>query len=324
MTAAQQMVLTVTPNPALDETYALSGLVPGGSHRVPPPAVRAGGKGINAARVAHQLGYPVLAITTAGGATGAAFGQELAASGLPSRTVAVEAPTRRSMAFVDSGSGLTSIFNESGSRLTGREWDQLNGVIQDALPGAGCVVGAGSLPPAAPEDFYAELVRRAAARRLPCIIDTSGPGLLRAAGAGAFLLKPNREELAEATGCAGLERGAAVLLEAGAGYVCVSAGAEGMWLFSAADPGRPLSAGLGRGLAGNPTGAGDAAVAAIAVLLAAGLREPRRLLRAATAWSAAAVLMPAAGEISPRFSELSAEITITEHHRRAAAPKESR
>lgn len=324
MTAGQGMVLTVTPNPALDETYALSGLIPGGSHRVPPSVARAGGKGINAARVAHQLGYPTLAITTAGGATGAVFRQELAASGLPHRQVEVQAPTRRSMAFVDSGSGLTSIFNETGTGLTGAEWTRLNGCIQAALPGAACVVGAGSLPPAAPEDFYADLVRRAAALKLPSIIDTSGPGLLRAAEAGAFVLKPNQEELAEATGCADLDRGAAVLLEAGAEHVFVSAGADGMWLFSAADPGRALSASLGRRLAGNPTGAGDAAVAAIAVLLAAGVREPRRLLLAATAWSAAAVLMPAAGEISPRFPDLAADITVKEHHRGPAAPKESR
>ena len=64
-------------------------------------------------------------------------------------------------------------------------------------------------------------------------------------------------------------------------------------------------------LAGNPTGAGDAAVAAVATLLDAGEQDAAALLRRATAWSAAAVLMPLAGEISPRHPELEAALAST-------------
>jgi 1-phosphofructokinase family hexose kinase len=299
-------VLTVTPNPAVDQTYQVECLVPGATHRVEQPLSRAGGKGLNVARVVRQAGYQALAVAPAGGGPpGAGFTEELAASGLPHVLVPVAAPTRRSMAFVDAASGETSVFNEYGHPLAPAEWDALAGAVLARLPGAGCVVGSGSLPPDAGDGFYPQLVSRCAERRVSCIIDTSGPALLAAATAGVDLLKPNREELREATGESSEAAGARRLLSAGAGAVAVSAGPEGMVLYRRDGAWR---ARLPEALEGNPTGAGDAAVAAFAVALAAGITDPQRLLRLATAWSAAAVLMPAAGEIHPSYAVLSARV----------------
>ncbi len=50
------MILTVTPNPALDLTWRVERLVEGGTHRADAGAARAGGKGLNVARVAHAEG----------------------------------------------------------------------------------------------------------------------------------------------------------------------------------------------------------------------------------------------------------------------------
>ncbi|BAS13233.1 tagatose-6-phosphate kinase [Arthrobacter sp. Hiyo8] len=57
-----------------------------------------------------------------------------------------------------------------------------------------------SLPPGAPADFYPALVRLAHDAGIPAVVDTSGPGIIAAARAGADLLKPNNHELLEATG----------------------------------------------------------------------------------------------------------------------------
>ena len=91
---------------------------------------------------------------------------------------------------------------------------------------------------------------------------------------------------------ASLEAAALALIDMGARTVLVSAGADGMLAFDHAAPGGYWSARLPEALSGNPTGAGDAGVAAAAVALAEGITEPREILRRATAWSAAAVLMP--------------------------------
>lgn len=306
-------IITVTPNPAVDLSYHVAGIRPGASHRVAAPLSRAGGKGLNVARVAHQLGHRVLAIAPCGGSSGAGFAAELDASGVPHRLVPVAAETRRSIALVDTAGGETTIFNEEGNPLQRGEWQALAAAVVDALSAQGedapgVLAASGSLPPGAPADFYPALVHLAHDAGIPAIVDTSGPGILAAAKAGADLLKPNHHELEEATGESGLLAGALKLIALGAKTVLVSAGADGMLAFSHAKPGGHWRARLPEALAGNPTGAGDAAVAAAAAALAAGITDTKEILNRATAWSAAAVLMPAAGEISPRHAELEEQL----------------
>ena len=306
-------VLTVTPNPALDMTYTVAGIRQGSSHRVNAPAVRAGGKGVNVSRVLHGQGHGTVALAHVGGAAGEQYRAELAASGVPAVLVPASTPTRRSLAFHDPASGATTLFNEVGSPRSAAEWDALQAGIDAALPGAGCVVGSGSLPPGAPEDFYALLVGQCRRAGVPCIIDASGRALLRAAEAGADALKPNASELREATGEPDPVRGARILLARGARRVFVSCGEDGMLAVTADGPDSHLRAALPEPLAGNPTGAGDAAVAALAASFAAGVRDVPELLRRATAWSAAAVLMPLAGDIHPDHERLAAAVSLGLH-----------
>lgn len=309
-------IITVTPNPAVDVTYHVAGIVPGGSHRVEAPRTRAGGKGINVARVAHQLGSTVLAIAPCGGSTGLEFSEDITGSGVPHRLVEVQVPMRRSLALVDTEGGQTTIFNEAGHPLPPEDWRKLADAVVAGLSGddgyqPGVLVGCGSLPPGAPADFYPSLVALARMAGIPAIIDTSGAGILSAAAAGADLLKPNTDELLEATGEANPVLAARQLLALGARRVLASAGEQGMLLFDAATPGHYLSARLPEPLAGNPTGAGDAAVAAAAVMLAGGNTDAEALLLAATAWSAAAVLMPAAGEVSASYRDLEGQLILS-------------
>ncbi|GAA4042439.1 1-phosphofructokinase family hexose kinase [Arthrobacter methylotrophus] len=309
-------VITVTPNPAIDLSYHVAGITPGSSHRIGTPLSRAGGKGLNVARVAHQLGHPVLALAPTGGAVGAEFAAEFRNSGVPHRLIPVAAETRRSIALVDTVGGETSIFNEEGNPLRPAEWQALAAAVVEALDGhgAGVLVGSGSLPPGAPADFYPALVRLAHDAGIPAVVDTSGPGIIAAARAGADLLKPNNHELLDATRESSLESAARHLIALGAKTVLVSAGAEGMLAFHHATPGGYWSARLPEPLSGNPTGAGDAAVAAAAVALANGMTDITDIpgiLRRATAWSAAAVLMPAAGEISPLHTDLESQLILS-------------
>lgn len=303
------MILTVTPNPAIDLTYRVAALEIGQTHRVSPPAVRAGGKGLNVARVIAQTGGAAFALTTAGGPAGLRLAEDLEASGIPSELVPVAAPTRSSVALVEDGTGLATILNESGSPLTAAEWTALRDAAERLAVPATAVTGSGSLPPEAPAEFYAELVQLARFHSVPSVIDATGTALLLAAEAGATAIKPNRRELAETVGSDDPVAGARTLLDAGAGLVLVSLGAEGML---AVAPGiAPIAARLPEPLRGNPTGAGDAAVAAVASALANGETDPSALLRRATAWSAAAVLAPLAGELDPEYASFEARLVTT-------------
>lgn len=318
------MILTVTPNPAVDMTYHTGLITLGESHRMPPARSRAGGKGLNVARVAHQLGHRALALATVGGDTGAEFSRELQASGLAHRLVPVTAVMRRSIALVEVDTGRTTVMNEIGSSLGEDDWARLIYATTELVVDARCLVGAGSLPGAgAPdaleagsaaartrEEFYARCVAIAHEAGIPAIIDATGAALLRAAEAGADLLKPNRAELVGATGLDDPLAGAQRLLDVGARLVLVSLGEDGMFAVSAEDR-TPLFARLADPLVGNPTGAGDAAVAAAAVCLAAGVRDAETILRPATAWSAAAVLAPVAGDVAGDIPALEAAVLIS-------------
>lgn len=299
------MILTATPNPALDLTWVVESLQVGGTHRAEVGAVRAGGKGLNVARVAHAVGADVRAVTTVGGATGDELRADLEASGVPHRLIPVAASTRRSAAWVDDALGDTTIVNELGVNPSDEEWTRVVDAVREEVTAASVLVIAGSLPPGAPPSLLPQLIGLGAG--IDVIVDTSGAGLVAAADAGAAVLKPNRAELVEATGRADPIDGARELLRRGAGFVLVSLGADGLCAVSGEDV---LQARLPQPLAGNPTGAGDAAVAAAACLMDAGIHDTETILRRAAAWSAAAVLMPLAGEISPRWRELERALIV--------------
>lgn len=290
------MIVTVTLNAALDVTYVVPELQPHASHRVTSVSQVGGGKGVNVASVLAQQGRPVVATGLLGGATGEVVRADLDARGLAHRFSPVAGETRRAVTVVSRAHGDATVFNEPGPSVTAEEWRaflaDLRALLAEVRPQV--VVASGSLPPGTPTDAYAAVVGVAREAGALSIVDTSAGPLLAALVAGPDLVKPNRDELAEVTGEADLLTGARRLLELGAREVVVSAGADGLLDVTAA--GGAWRAGLDAPLAGNPTGAGDAAVAALAAGLAEG-RTAREALADAVAWSAAAVLHPLAGHV---------------------------
>lgn len=284
------MILTVTLNPAVDVTYDVGRLRPGTTHRVTAVTERAGGKGLNVARVLHQLGRPVTVTGLVGGRTGGEIRAELAEAGITEAFVRLqEGASRRTVTVLDEAGA--TLLNEPGPRVSASEWERAQRTLVRLAGQSDLIVLSGSLPPGVPATAYADLSRLAGADR--CLVDTSGAGLVAAAEAGVGLLTPNAEELIEATGLTDVVAAARAMLERGAGGVVVTLGEDGMLAVTLAGSWR---ARLPERLEGNPTGAGDAAAAALASGLAAGDPWPA-LLREAVAWSAAAVPVPYAGEV---------------------------
>lgn len=305
------MILTVTPNVALDITYRVDRLTPGSSHRVREVRERAGGKGVNVASVLHALGHDTMIFGFVGSAQAAAVTSDLARAGLANQLITIEGPTRRSVAVVDAGNGAATLFNEPGPRVPPASWEALEVMLGARLAEATGLVVSGSLPPGAGDDACARLVRLAAAHRVTVLVDTAGAVLLEAAAAGADIVKPNSSELLDTTGLADVTAAAAALRRRGAKAVVASQGAAGMTAFTvggswrAAPPTR---------IVGNPTGAGDAAAAALIAGAVAGAPWPDRL-RHAVALSAAAVLQPTAGSVDlDHYRRLVPQIVVEEHH----------
>lgn len=306
------MILTVTPNPALDLTWHVDRLRAGDSHRVSAGVGRAGGKGVNVARVLHGSGIDVLALTTAGGASGAEYTAELERSGIPHRVISSRTPTRRSIAVVDESLGEATLLNEAGTEVHRDDFHTLIGETHRLARTARVLTVSGSLPPGVSSASIGELIATTVRRGIPIVADLRGDALIAACRARANVVKPNRAELAEATGLDDPLRGARELRDLGARIVVASLGADGLLVVG---EGSVVHARLGRRLHGNPTGAGDAAVAAIAHTLAdtedhTDRHLLPRLAVNAVAWSASAVLMPLAGDLHPDRAALEREIIL--------------
>ncbi len=309
------MIVTVTLNPALDVTYRVDRLRAGGTNRVAAVAERAGGKGVNVARVLAARGAEVLVTGLAGGAGADGLRADLDRAGLPHRLTPVQGSVRRTVAVVDDDGEVTGLW-EPGPVVGPAEWLRFAGAdFPAALAGATVVVLSGSLPPGVPADAYAVLLRRAARLGVPGVLDADGEALRAGLTGRPALVKPNAEEAARATGAAADDPAAAAerLRALGAEAAVVTCGADGM--FGSAD-GLRWHTPAPRRVRGNPTGAGDAVTAALALALAEGRPWPEATADAA-ALSAAAVAAPLAGDYD---ADLYRELT----HHPMTTPQENR
>lgn len=306
------MILTVTLNAALDITYRVPALVPHASHRVTEVTERPGGKGLNVARVLAALGHDVTVTGFAGGDTGRTLREHLAAEPRVTDALApVAGATRRTLAVVDATTGDTTQLNEPGPAVTPAEWAAFLGAFEELAhrPGLAAVALCGSLPPGVPVGAYARLVRAARTARVPVLLDTSGEPLRRGVAARPDLVKPNADELAELTGSHEPGRATRDVRRRGAHAVVASLGADGLLAVTPDGAWRALPP---KRVHGNPTGAGDSAVAGLLSGLAEGLPWPDRLARA-VALSAATVAAPVAGEFDPAtYEDLLPRVAVDE------------
>jgi tagatose 6-phosphate kinase len=286
------MILCAALSPAWDVTFHVPRFEEHATNRASSTSARAGGKAVNVARVLHTLGEDVRLVLPVGGRTGDDVSADLARAGIPHDLVASTTETRRTVTVVNDETGDATLVNE-GSRLL--DWPGFLERVCSRMAGATVVVASGSLPDGAPGDAFAQLAAEARANRVPVVLDTSGPALLAALQAGATLVKPNLAELREVTGDEDPRAGAARLAQESGSAVAVSAGPDGIFLAVGDDV---WHASLPRPLHGNPTGAGDAAVASFARGIARSMPWPE-MLRHAVALSGAAVLAPYAGDAAP-------------------------
>ncbi|MFD9253136.1 1-phosphofructokinase [Streptomyces bottropensis] len=303
------MILTVTLNTALDITYRVRDLRPHATHRVTDVTERPGGKGLNVARVLAALGHEVTVTGFAGGATGRALRDRLTHTpGVVDALLPAEGATRRTVAVADA-SGDTTQLNEPGPLITPAEWSAFQEAYAHLLRSASAVALCGSLPPGVPVGAYAGLVRTARTLSVPVLLDTSGEPLRRGVAARPDVVKPNADELAELTGSHEPSRATRDARRRGAQAVVASLGPEGVLAHT---PEGTWRAAPPRRFRGNPTGAGDSAVAGLLSGLTDRLPWPARLARA-VALSAATVLTPVAGEFDRQaYEELVGQVTVTE------------
>jgi 1-phosphofructokinase len=290
------MIVTLTLNPSVDRTVEVETLARGEVMRALGVRVDPGGKGINVSRALAAHGLPTRAVVAVGGAEGEHLVTLLRDTGIEIVPVRIQGAIRSNITVVEPD-GTTTKFNEPGAELSAEELAAVFAAVATAVESATWLVASGSLPPGTPATVYADLVRRLAGSGTSVAIDTSGPALEAVLAAGPTLVKPNRDELAEATGralssVADVIDAAERLRDLGAGAVLASIGAEGAVLVDDAGAIHGRTAAVPQL---SSVGAGDAMLAGF---LAAGGRGADALVEA-LAWGAAAVRQPGSGMPAP-------------------------
>jgi 1-phosphofructokinase len=196
------MIVTLTPNPSTDRTVTLAGeLQRGAVLRAESVTSQSGGKGVNISRAAVAANVPTIAVLPA--LKEDPFVLDLLRDGIDCRPEQPAGPIRVNLTLTEPD-GTTTKINTPGAQVTPEDLDRLGAAVLHRARRASWVVLAGSLPPGAPDGWYAELVGGLRQAGVQVAVDTSG-GPLVALAAGLeqhapSLMKPNGEELASLTG----------------------------------------------------------------------------------------------------------------------------
>ena len=290
-----QDILTITLNPAVDMSTAVSHVEAGPKLRCDRPEIDPGGGGINVSRAIRALGGQTRALVAVGGPTGKKLRHLLLEEGIAYLPFRAPGETRQSLAVTDRTSGEQYRFVMPGPEWSQTDVTRLLDMLPGLVPEGGFVVPSGSLPPGVPTDFIARLCAALAGRGVHIIADLSGAGLAALVADPPACLDTLRMDQHEAETLHGAAlpqrmdtaRFARALVDQGvAQTVIVARGADGSVLvtgqnaFHAAAADVPVQ---------SKVGAGDSFVGAYTLALAQGA-DPGTALQRGSAAASAAVL----------------------------------
>jgi len=224
----------------------------------------ASGKVFNAGIAAHHLGGPSLTLAPVGGVPRELIQREFEEIELPCRFVPTRAATRVCTTILDRATGAITELVENGRPLSRVELRMFCTAYAEEAARAKVAVLIGSLPVAAPESLYRDLMKNTPC---PAVLDFRGEGLLSVLDLNPLVVKPNRQELALTVGRPidsddELLQVMRSLNGRGARWVVVTQGASPVWVTSGSSTYRLVPPTSGEIV--NPIACGDCMAAAIA------------------------------------------------------------
>jgi 1-phosphofructokinase/tagatose 6-phosphate kinase len=194
------MIVTVTPNAAIDRTLSVPNFRLGRRHRSVETTSMAGGKGVNVARSLRAMHRPVIATGLAGGPTGTLIVEQLSAEGIVNDFTMIAEESRTSTAVLDPASGEQTEINERGPSVSDEELERFVEKLLYVARGASLCVFAGSLPRNVDPGLYGRLIGEVKRLGATTVLDTDGEPLRQAVRAEPALVTPNELEAEELVG----------------------------------------------------------------------------------------------------------------------------
>ena len=192
------MLVTLTPNPALDLGGIVNQLIPNEKSYVHHETRFPGGNGINAARMAKKMGLRVVA----GGFLGGGIGQEveklLKREGVRSQFIKISGSTRISVTVSNRKTHLQTRLSFPGPQILSREVEKLSRWLAPIESPSILVLG-GSLPPGFSMNRLKLMTQELRRRGIDVIMDMPAKELRPLIGSYPLLIKPNLIEFQELT-----------------------------------------------------------------------------------------------------------------------------
>lgn len=225
-------ILTVTPNTAIDLAVEIEGLARKDNILADDSREFVCGKGVNVARGVASMGLPVICLGFVGRQSMPAF-SALDSGLVHTRFTQVSGKTRTNITLSDRSNGRETHIRTAGFSVTDDDCRQLKNQLLAQLAPGDVVALSGSLPPGAPDDFYADLIELCHQKQAIALLDSHGEALREGLSAVPWLIKPNQQELEEMAGKALPDEKAIVSaarerVEQGLSWVYVSRGPKGV------------------------------------------------------------------------------------------------
>lgn len=230
------MILTVTLNPCIDKSSSTEIFKPEAKLRCAEIINEPGGGGINVSKALKRLQQESTALLPAGGNNGKMLCQLLKEEAIKFDAIETNVETRENWIILETSTNNQFRFTFPGRTVDEETIKTLVEQIKNYTPSF--VVASGSLPPGLPHYFYGLLVKTAKAVGAKCIVDTSGFALQALQNKGAYLIKPNIDELCKMLNVDSLKKNEVdeaaqqAINDGFAEMIAVSMGAEGAWLIS--------------------------------------------------------------------------------------------
>ena len=255
------MIYTVTFNPSLDYIVSVRNFEEGNVNRATDEMILPGGKGINVSIVLNNLGMESHLLGFIAGFTGKEIERMVSDDGCISEFIKVDNGLSR--INVKMRSEKESEINGIGPEISNSEMTQLLDKL-DKLKEGDVLVLAGSIPASIPDTIYYDIMKMLSDRKIMIVVDATKDLLLNVLPLHPFLIKPNKQELAEMMNLENLSKedivkNAFELQKRGARNVLVSMAGEGAILVT--EDGKVYSSEAHKGKVVNSVGAGDSMVA---------------------------------------------------------------
>ena len=225
-------VVTVTLNPAIDQTVNIPNFKADQVNRVEREQLDAGGKGVNVASVLADYGFSVAVTGFLGAENISIFEQLFTRKQIDDRFVRIDGRTRTGIKIIDEIHHETTDINFPGQAPTESNLTKLFQIVEELAVDCHWFVLAGSIPAGVSADIYRQLVELIKTKGRAVALDTSGKALKLTLPGKPTLIKPNINELRELTGSSlnsqsRVVQAAQRLLNRGIETVIVSMGTQG-------------------------------------------------------------------------------------------------